>query len=154
MKIRHFTAPYEADAQMAFFVREGLADFAITEDSDLIAFGCPRVVLKLNNKGFGDLFDLEAFRKETDNTASSWDENLRTFQKMDEDNFIETCVMAGCEYIKSIDRVGLKVICKNFQKAKSCKRVVQDLLANPKFKDRVPAGYYDEVCKIKTIFKF
>lgn len=53
LKIEHLTAPYEADAQMAYMVREGLADFAITEDSDLIAFGCPRVVLKMNWNGFG-----------------------------------------------------------------------------------------------------
>jgi exonuclease-1 len=48
MNLEHHTAPYEADAQMAYMVREGLADFAITEDSDLIAFGCPKVVVKMN----------------------------------------------------------------------------------------------------------
>ena len=35
MNLEHFSAPYEADAQMAYMVREGLADFAITEDSEL-----------------------------------------------------------------------------------------------------------------------
>ncbi len=57
LKIEHYTAPYEADAQMAFMVREGQADFAITEDSDLIAFGCPKTVLKMNQNGFGQFFD-------------------------------------------------------------------------------------------------
>ena len=36
-------APYEADAQMALLCRLGLADFVISEDSDCIPFGCPRV---------------------------------------------------------------------------------------------------------------
>ena len=36
-------APYEADAQMAFLVIQKFADAVITEDSDLIPFGCSRV---------------------------------------------------------------------------------------------------------------
>ena len=51
--LEHITAPYEADAQMAYMVKEGFADFAITEDSDLIAFGCNRVFLKMNYAGYG-----------------------------------------------------------------------------------------------------
>jgi exonuclease-1 len=47
---------------MAYMVKEGLADFAITEDSDLIAFGCPKVVLKVNWNGFGQCFDINAFK--------------------------------------------------------------------------------------------
>ena len=34
-------------------VRKGYADFAITEDSDLIAYGCPRIMVKMNFNGFG-----------------------------------------------------------------------------------------------------
>ncbi|EOD40863.1 hypothetical protein EMIHUDRAFT_69547 [Emiliania huxleyi CCMP1516] len=40
-------APYEADAQCAFLVREGHAHAAVTDDSDLVAYGCPRVLYKL-----------------------------------------------------------------------------------------------------------
>ena len=39
-------APYESDAQLAFLTREKFADAVITEDSDLIVFGCERVGLK------------------------------------------------------------------------------------------------------------
>jgi exonuclease-1 len=42
---------------MAFMVREGLADFAISEDADLIAFGCPKLFLKITNYGTGELFE-------------------------------------------------------------------------------------------------
>lgn len=44
-KIDYIVAPYEADAQITYLVKQGLADFAITEDSDLLAFGCPKVRL-------------------------------------------------------------------------------------------------------------
>lgn len=36
-------APYEADAQLAFLSKSGLAHAVITEDSDLLAFGCKKV---------------------------------------------------------------------------------------------------------------
>lgn len=59
---------------MAYMVKEGLADFAITEDSDLIAFGCTKTVFKMNFNGFGQMFDLEKFRSETNNSnKDGWD---------------------------------------------------------------------------------
>lgn len=36
-------APYEADAQLAYLTQSGLAQGVITEDSDLLAFGCKKV---------------------------------------------------------------------------------------------------------------
>lgn len=36
-------APYEADSQLAFLNLNGIADIVITEDSDLILFGCSKV---------------------------------------------------------------------------------------------------------------
>ncbi len=43
-------------------VREGLADFAITEDSDLIAFGCPKIIVKMNASSHGKVFDFNVFK--------------------------------------------------------------------------------------------
>lgn len=37
-------APYEADAQLAYLTKSGLAQAVITEDSDLLAFGCKKVL--------------------------------------------------------------------------------------------------------------
>lgn len=36
-------APYEADAQLAYLVREKLVDAVCTIDSDLVVFGCDTV---------------------------------------------------------------------------------------------------------------
>lgn len=36
-------APYEADAQLAYLNKAGLVQAIITEDSDLLAFGCKKV---------------------------------------------------------------------------------------------------------------
>ena len=46
---------------MAYMVKEGIADFAISEDSDLIAYGCPKLLLKLNPFGSGQMFSFKDF---------------------------------------------------------------------------------------------
>ena len=43
MGVEYIVAPYEADAQLAFLALNGLVSAVITEDSDLLAYGCPRV---------------------------------------------------------------------------------------------------------------
>ncbi|KAJ9523497.1 hypothetical protein QJQ45_007204 [Haematococcus lacustris] len=47
-------APYEADAQMAYLALNGDVWAVVTEDSDLLAYGCPRVFFKLDNMGNGE----------------------------------------------------------------------------------------------------
>ena len=44
-------APYEADAQLAHLVESGHAAAALTEDSDLLPFGCPRTLYKMEPSG-------------------------------------------------------------------------------------------------------
>lgn len=36
-------SPYEADPQIAHLLESNLADFAVSEDSDLLAYGCSKV---------------------------------------------------------------------------------------------------------------
>ena len=39
--------PYEADAELAFLLKQAHADFVISEDSDLLAYGCKKVSLQI-----------------------------------------------------------------------------------------------------------
>jgi 5'-3' exonuclease len=50
--LEFIVAPYEADSQIAFLYQSGLVDFIISEDSDMIAYDCYRIVkgLKVNGK--------------------------------------------------------------------------------------------------------
>lgn len=45
-------APYEADAQLAYLTKSGLAQAVITEDSDLLAFGCKKVLYPIQTLPF------------------------------------------------------------------------------------------------------
>jgi len=40
-------APYEADAQLAYLSKCNIAQLIITEDSDLIVFGCEKILFKM-----------------------------------------------------------------------------------------------------------
>lgn len=46
--IAFLVAPYEADAQMARLAHTGVVDLVITEDSDILVYGCPRALFKVD----------------------------------------------------------------------------------------------------------
>ena len=62
--------------------------------------------------------------------------------------------MGGCEYIKSIDRVGLKVVLRHLGKVKTVKDVIDELRKSKTAKDKVPTDYEAQMEKIYSIFKF
>lgn len=49
--VSYVVAPYEADAQLAYLEKKGHIDGIITEDSDLLVFGCRKVLFKLDSDG-------------------------------------------------------------------------------------------------------
>ncbi|SBT31443.1 exonuclease I, putative [Plasmodium ovale wallikeri] len=70
--IDYIISPYEADAQLSYLCRMGFISCVISEDSDLLVYGCPRVLYKLKNNGecneisllpINDLIDVNIIRK-------------------------------------------------------------------------------------------
>lgn len=53
-KVEFIVAPYEADAQMAYLDRIGRVSAIISEDSDLLLFGCRRVLFKMDKFGHAE----------------------------------------------------------------------------------------------------
>ncbi|KAL7671696.1 hypothetical protein ACOME3_006599 [Neoechinorhynchus agilis] len=94
--IDYLVAPYEADAQLAFLNISGIVDLVISEDSDLIPFGCRKILYKLDENGHGCLIDDEKF------PALS---KLGHMYSMDRLRWM--CIMAGCDYFKGIPGIGL-----------------------------------------------
>ena len=47
MDIEYVVSPFEADAQLAYLESQGVIQAVITEDSDLLAFGCKEVIVYL-----------------------------------------------------------------------------------------------------------
>jgi exonuclease-1 len=68
---------------MAYMVKMGYADFAVSEDSDLIAYGCPRLIMKLDHFGECKEFNhkhFKSFKSHSDETKKT---GLETLQGLD-----------------------------------------------------------------------
>ncbi|XP_071962950.1 exonuclease 1-like isoform X2 [Antedon mediterranea] len=89
-------APYEADAQLAYLNKCGIAEAIITEDSDLVAFGCDKVIVKLDINGNG----LEI-------CSSKLDKAMKIGTKYTVDKFRYMCIISGCDYLPSLPGIGL-----------------------------------------------
>ncbi|KAM9017909.1 exonuclease 1 isoform 1-T1 [Ara ararauna] len=94
-------APYEADAQLAYLNKTGIVQAIITEDSDLLAFGCKKVFLKIDKFGNG----LEIDQARLGNCKQLG--NVFT-----EEKFRYMCILSGCDYLSSIHGIGLAKACK------------------------------------------
>ena len=95
--IAFIVAPYEADAQLAYLSREGIVDFVISEDSDLIPFGCRTILFKLDANGNGDEFRRSRI-------AGCLDID---FTRFTEDMLLDMCILAGCDYLPSLVGMGV-----------------------------------------------
>uniref|UniRef100_A0A8D0DPL7 Exonuclease 1 n=1 Tax=Salvator merianae TaxID=96440 RepID=A0A8D0DPL7_SALMN len=94
-------APYEADAQLAYLNKTGIVQAVITEDSDLLAFGCKKVFLKIDKFGNG---------LEIDQSRLGMCKQLGDV--FTEEKFRYMCILSGCDYLPSLHGIGLGKACK------------------------------------------
>ncbi|VDN53851.1 unnamed protein product [Dracunculus medinensis] len=85
-------APYESDAQLAYLNKIGLANVLITEDSDLIAFGCEKIIFKLK-------FDGTCIIYERKNLSKCFGKTMA--QDFSFDKFRRICILSGCDYLQA-----------------------------------------------------
>ncbi len=57
-KIDFIVAPYEADAQLAYMFTKKIIDIVVTEDSDLIAYNCTKIIKGVKFNGQCQFVDL------------------------------------------------------------------------------------------------
>lgn len=151
--IEVIVSPYEADAEISYLCRSGIADFGVSEDSDIVVFGCPMLVSKLQPSGdcsvinFDDLWNKQVI-KETKDKA------LEELCSLSHEIFIYICIMSGCDYLPGMERMGLKTGIKNFYKYKDLKGLMTFLKSHKKFKDRIPKHYFESVMKVHDLFLY
>ncbi|KAF9113701.1 Rad2 nuclease [Mortierella sp. AM989] len=110
-------APYEADAQLAYLEKQGLVDGIVTEDSDLIVFGCKKVIFKLDQFGAGIEILLENIHLVRDISFHEW--TMTEIRHM--------CILAGCDYLPSIPGMGLKTAQRLLRRFKTYERIIKHL---------------------------
>lgn len=85
-------APVEADPQCAYLVKNNIADAVISEDMDLLTFGCDKLIRGVTQKTM-KLYDLTKILEELE---------------LSQDEFIDMCILLGCDYSDTIGGIGMK----------------------------------------------
>ncbi|KAJ6770050.1 EXONUCLEASE 1 [Salix purpurea] len=115
--VLYVVAPYEADAQMTFLSVSKQVDAVITEDSDLIPFGCHRIIFKMDKYGQGVEFQNSRLQQNKD----------LSFVGFTNEMLLEMCIFSGCDYQQSLPGMGLKRAHALITKFKSYDKVIKHL---------------------------
>ncbi len=113
MGVPYVNAPQEADSQCAWLAKSGLVDAVLTEDMDILTFGSPKIVKNLTS-----------VRK---NPVEIDLLNLKDKFGWTQEQFIEICILLGCDYTDNLGDIYFLKIFHEFQKNKSIKDVLQKL---------------------------
>ena len=142
-------APFEADSQLYYLAKKKHIDLVITEDSDLLAYGTPRVMFKWNKNpdrpGVGDEIDLSTI-------AGCSKLDLVNFR---DDDFLNMCILSGCDYLDSMGGMGMVGACKTVGRflnvANPMRRIFQTIRFENKY--RLPKHYEDRFEKARLTFR-
>jgi flap endonuclease-1 len=92
LSIPYFTAPFEAETMCYDLYKKGLVDEILSDDTDILAYRALSVLTKFDQSSQSFVrVDLSIILQELEMTG---------------DEFLDFCVMCGCDYNKNIFRIG------------------------------------------------
>jgi exonuclease-1 len=138
--VQYVVAPYEADAQMVYLERQNIVSAIISEDSDLLVFGAKCLLTKLDEYGNCVEIDQADFCACKEISLAGWTE--REFRQM--------AILSGCDYLASINNMGLKTAHRMIRKYKTVEKVIRMLEFDGKF--QVPKGYLEQFYQAEQTF--
>ncbi|DBA80982.1 TPA: hypothetical protein ACH3X2_007192 [Trebouxia sp. C0005] len=115
--VEFIVAPFEADAQMAYLAVNGIVHSVITEDSDLLPYGCPRVLFKMDKAGEGQEIVAADLAQNRDPSFIGFTHQM----------FLEMCIFAGCDFLKALPGIGLKKAHQHVKRLKAHRKVCKSL---------------------------
>lgn len=121
MGIPYVEAPCEAEAQCAELARSGKVFAAASEDMDTLTFATPVLLRHLT---FSEARKLPIDEVHLDKAL----EGLG----IDMQQFIDLCIMLGCDYTESIKGVGPKSALSLIKEHKTIEKAIEHLTANQK----------------------
>ncbi len=135
MGVSYVQANGEAEAYASEMCRKGFVDYVVTEDMDTLAFGCPRMIRTCLDKSIKrsdviSIIDLECVLKNFD---------------MNYTQFLDMCILCGCDYCTNIPRIGNKTAYNLIKKHGS----IESMLPNIK---NVPNDYETKYKESRQLF--
>ena len=140
MGVQYVVAPYEADAQLVYLERKGIVQGILSEDSDLLVFGAKCLLTKFDQ--YGDCIEVNRadFTACREISLVGWSD--AEFRRM--------AILSGCDYLASIDKMGLKSAYRLVRKYKTIEKILQMLQFDGKH--HVPTGYLEAFRKAELTF--
>jgi flap endonuclease-1 len=105
MGVQYIDAPEEADSQCAWLAKNGFVDAVFTEDMDILTFGSPYIIKNLTS-----------IRKKPIEISL---QKIKNKFEWTQDQFIDFCILLGCDYCDNFSNYNCFEIFKIFQKNKS-----------------------------------
>lgn len=137
MGVSHITSDGEAEGYASELSRIGYVDYVITEDMDSLPFGSSKLVR--------NCIDNSLKRTET---ITVFDLNIILSQlNLTHEQFVELCILCGCDYCSNIPRIGSMSAYKIIKKYGSIKNYLEN--GNPK---NVPEDYNGKYIKSIELF--
>ena len=138
--VKYVVAPYEADAQLVYLEKNGILDGILSEDSDLLVFGAKRLLTKLDQ--YGDCVEINRadFTACREISLAGWSD--AEFRRM--------AILSGCDYLASINKMGLKSAYRFVRKYKTIEKILQMLAFDGHYS--IPPGYLEKFHKAELTF--
>lgn len=135
MGVSYVQANGEAEAYASEMCRQGMVDYVVTEDMDTLAFGCPKMIRTCLDKSIKrsdviSIIDLESILK---NFNISYEE------------FIDMCILCGCDYCDNLPRIGNKTAYNLVKKHRTIEKII------PTIKN-IPDDYEEKYKESRRLF--
>jgi flap endonuclease-1 len=127
----------EAEAYASELCRIGYVDYVITEDMDTLVYGCPKMIRNCLDKSIKrrdvvSVFDLDTILKD-------FNMNMK--------EFVDMCIICGCDYCTTIPKVGTIRAFNYIQKHKTI-----DSFIESKQCSNIPQEFIDKYIKARELF--
>jgi flap endonuclease-1 len=108
--VPYFNAPEDAEKYCAFLQKNNYVDYTITDDTDAMTFGCKKILkTNINNK----IIEVNL------------DKILTDFE-MSYESFVDFCILSGCDYTDTINKIGPITAFNIIKKNKSIENYLGD----------------------------
>lgn len=116
MGVPYIDAPCEAEAQCAAMVKSGKVYATATEDMDALTFGS-KILLRHLTSSQAKKLPVKEY---------NYDKILNGFQ-LNEQEFIDLCILLGCDYCESIKGIGPKRAIELINQHRNIEKILQNI---------------------------
>jgi len=116
MGIPYVNAPEEADSQLSYLCKNNMVYAVLTEDMDILTFGSPSIIRNISsNKKIPIQIELT---------------NILNKFNITYEQFIELCILFGCDYCTHLNNINFTIIFNTFIKYKNIEETLNNLKLN------------------------